>query len=66
MTATAQEFIGDLSKFTRVDVDVVEGDEASEAAYMEIVEYIKAGSMLVRDASYEHAQRRNSAERHQT
>lgn len=53
----ACEFIGDMAKFTQVDTGAEDGDEENESAYAEIVEYIKAGALLVRDASCEQAAR---------
>lgn len=43
-----QEVLGDLSEFTRLDVAGIDpGPEASESDFAEIVEYLRAGVMLV-------------------
>jgi len=43
----AQEFLRDLSDIARVGFDTDEAEDEDEAAYMEIVEYIRVGVLLL-------------------
>jgi uncharacterized protein YgfB (UPF0149 family) len=43
----AQEFLRDLGDIARVSCDTEEAENEDEAAYMEIVEYIKVGVLLL-------------------
>ena len=46
---SSQEFLHDLREFCRVDDDNAGTDNADEAAYMELVEYVRAGALLLRE-----------------
>lgn len=44
------EFIQDVSQIARIGFDTYDGDEGDETAYAEIVEYLRVGVLLVRQA----------------
>jgi len=46
MSADAREFLTDLSELTGVEADPM-ADEEGEAAYTEVVEYIRAGLLMI-------------------
>lgn len=48
----AAEVLRDLTEITHVDVDPADGDESNEAAYAELVEFVRVGVQLL----YEHLQ----------
>ena len=45
----AQEAILDISEFTKLDYENISLDEASEMAYMELREYIRVATLLIRE-----------------
>ena len=46
----AREFLADLAEITRLDAEAVTGSEDDEAAYLELVEYLRVGVLLVGEA----------------
>jgi uncharacterized protein YgfB (UPF0149 family) len=47
LPAEAQEFLRDLGDIARVGFDTEEAEDRDEVAYMEIVEYIRVGVLLL-------------------
>lgn len=43
----AKEALNDISEFTRLDLDALEDDESSEAAYMELQEFLRVATILI-------------------
>jgi uncharacterized protein len=48
LSTDAREFLDDLREMSRLDADMDDGDE-SEAAYAELVEYLRVGVLLLRE-----------------
>jgi uncharacterized protein YgfB (UPF0149 family) len=48
LSADAREVIGDLTELSRLDADE-EDNEGSEAAYAELVEYVRVGVLLIHE-----------------
>jgi yecA family protein len=46
LSKPSAEFIADLPKFSRLEIDIAENNE-SETAYTEVVEYLKVGAITV-------------------
>ncbi len=46
LSSDAREFVRDLTEISRIDAGV-EGDEREEAAYMEVLEYVRVGVLMV-------------------
>ncbi len=46
LSSDAREFVRDLSEISRIDTGV-EGDEAEERAYTEVLEYVRVGVLMV-------------------
>lgn len=44
-----REFVSDLKEITRMDVLSLEDDEEYEVAWSELMEYIKAGTLILRE-----------------
>jgi len=44
-----REFVSDLKEITRMDVLSLEDDEENEVALSELMEYIKAGTLILRE-----------------
>ena len=49
LPGSSEEFLADLREFCRVDDEQAGSDNADEAAYMELVEYVRAGALLLRE-----------------
>jgi len=47
LSADAGEVVRDLSEITRADVDAADGAEENEAAFAELVEFVRVGVQLV-------------------
>ena len=45
----AREALHDISEFTRLDLDALEEDETSEVALMELQEFLRVATMLIRE-----------------
>jgi hypothetical protein len=45
----AKEALSDISEFTRLDLDAVEEGESYEAAYMELQEFLRVATLLIRE-----------------
>jgi len=55
MSDITLEFISDLTEFSRIDTTVEGAERDNEADFLELVEYVKAGSLLVHEeARLEH------------
>ncbi len=46
LSSEAREFVRDLTEISRIDAGV-EGDEQEEAAYTEVLEYVRVGVLMV-------------------
>jgi uncharacterized protein YgfB (UPF0149 family) len=49
MVGDAKEALGDISEFTRLDLDALEDDENNESAYMELQEFLRVAILLIRE-----------------
>ncbi len=49
LSAEVQEFLRDLLEISRLEFDTDEVDESDETAYVEIVEYVRMGILLVNE-----------------
>jgi uncharacterized protein YgfB (UPF0149 family) len=47
LPVTVREFLRDLVAFTQLDCKLNEADDAEEQSYIEIVEYVRMGVLLV-------------------
>ena len=47
LPASIQEFLGDTVAISRVDSEITEADHDDEESYMELVEYLRMGVLLV-------------------
>jgi uncharacterized protein YgfB (UPF0149 family) len=47
LPATVQEFLRDLVAITQLDCELAEADDAEEQSYIELVEYVRMGVLLV-------------------
>jgi uncharacterized protein YgfB (UPF0149 family) len=47
LPATVQEFLRDLAVITQLDCELNEADDAEEQSYIELVEYVRMGVLLV-------------------
>lgn len=52
------EVLRDFSEIGRATVDASEGEEANEASYVELLEFVRAGAQLVYEELAEHRERR--------
>ncbi len=50
LTGEIEEFIQDVSQIAQLGFDALESDDSDETAYTEIVEYLRVGVLLVRQA----------------
>lgn len=49
LVGDAREALHDISEFTRLDLEALEEDEASESALMELQEFLRVATMLIRE-----------------
>lgn len=49
LSQEAREFVSDLEEITRMDVSSPQEDEENEGALIELVEYIKIGTLILRE-----------------
>lgn len=49
LSGDAGEALRDISEFTRLDLESLEADEASETAYMELQEFLRVAAVLIRE-----------------
>jgi len=47
-SSDTQDIIKDIVEFTKLDADIEEGDDESEGSLVEIQEYLRASTMLIR------------------
>jgi uncharacterized protein YgfB (UPF0149 family) len=47
LSGDAEEAIQDLAEFTRLDYESIQPDEESEAAYMQLQEYLRVATSLI-------------------
>ena len=47
LAGDANEAIQDIAEFTKLDYENIESDEASESAYMELLEYLRVATALI-------------------
>jgi len=49
LSGDAGEALRDISEFTRLDLESLEADEASESAYMQLLEFLRVAVVLIRE-----------------
>ena len=49
LVGDAQEALHDISEFTRLDVDALEEGESDESAYMELQEFLRVATLLIKE-----------------
>jgi uncharacterized protein YgfB (UPF0149 family) len=49
LAGDAQEALHDISEFTRLDVEALEEGESDETAYMELQEFLRVATLLIRE-----------------
>jgi len=49
LNGDAREALGDISEFTRLDLDSLEEGESYENAYMELQEFLRVATLLIRE-----------------
>ncbi len=49
LAGDAQEALRDISEFTRLDIDDLEEGERDESAYMELQEFLRVATLLIRE-----------------
>ena len=49
LVGDAKEALSDISEFTRLDLDTLAEDEGSESDYMELQEFLRVATLLIRE-----------------
>lgn len=49
LVGDAKEALSDISEFTRLDLDALEGGESDESAYMELQEFLRVATLLIKE-----------------
>jgi uncharacterized protein YgfB (UPF0149 family) len=62
LVGDAKEALGDISEFTRLDLDNLEVDENNESAYMELQEFLRVATLLIREELASARERSNGGE----
>jgi uncharacterized protein len=62
LSGDAREALGDISEFTRLDLASLEEDETSESAYMELQEFLRVATLLIREELASSREREDAGE----
>lgn len=49
LVGDANEALSDISELTRLDMDTLEDDESSESAYVELLEFLRVATLLIKE-----------------
>lgn len=61
-TGDAREALSDISEFTRLDLESLEEGETSESAYMELQEFLRVATLLIREELTSNREREDAGE----